>query len=126
MTSADARGRSSIWLRLRRSTCDRSRCDIRIRFYEGHLASFNLGMLLQSGFVENDPQSELTTLFARGIDPLDTSAADKLTIQRWPEREVVADYITRVENEMARAFEAELIRFISTRPSNMRRCIRRH
>jgi gamma-glutamyl hercynylcysteine S-oxide synthase len=79
-----------------------------LRFYEGHLASFNFGMLLQSGFVENDPQPDLTTLFARGIDPLDTSAADKLTIQRWPERAVVADYITRVEKEMERAFESEI------------------
>ena len=79
-----------------------------LRFYEGHLASFNVGMLLQSGFVENDPQPDLTTLFARGIDPLDTSAADKLTIQRWPERAVVADYIARVEKEMERAFESEI------------------
>jgi ergothioneine biosynthesis protein EgtB len=81
-----------------------------IRFYEGHLASFNFGMLLQSGFVKEDPQPELTTLFARGIDPLDTSVADKLTINRWPEREVVWDYIGRVANEMARAFEAEVDR----------------
>jgi gamma-glutamyl hercynylcysteine S-oxide synthase len=79
-----------------------------LRFYEGHLASFNFGMLLQSGFVKNDPQPELTTLFARGIDPLDTSAADKLTIQRWPERPLVADYIARVDEEMARAFESEI------------------
>ena len=79
-----------------------------LRFYEGHLASFNVGMLLQSGFLENDQQPDLTTLFARGIDPLDTSAADKLAIQRWPERGVVADYITRVENEMERAFESEI------------------
>jgi gamma-glutamyl hercynylcysteine S-oxide synthase len=77
-----------------------------LRFYEGHLASFNFGMLLQSGFVKNDPQPKLTTLFARGIDPLDTSAADKLTIQRWPERPLVADYIARVDEEMARAFES--------------------
>jgi iron(II)-dependent oxidoreductase len=79
-----------------------------IRFYEGHLASFNFGMLLQSGFVKNDSQSELTTLFARGIDPLNTSAADKLTIQRWPERAIVADYIAGVENEMTRAFAADV------------------
>jgi gamma-glutamyl hercynylcysteine S-oxide synthase len=79
-----------------------------IRFYEGHLASFNFGMLLQSGFVENDPQPELTTLFARGIDPLDKSAADKLTIERWPDRALVADYIARVEGEMSRAFAAEI------------------
>jgi iron(II)-dependent oxidoreductase len=79
-----------------------------IRFYEGHLASFNFGMLLQSGFVENDPQPELTTLFARGIDPLDKSAADKLSIERWPDRALVADYIARVEGEMSRAFAAEI------------------
>ena len=79
-----------------------------IRFYEGHLASFNFGMLLQSGFVKNDPQPELTTLFARGIDPLDTSAADKLTIERWPDRATVADYLARVEDEMTRAFEADI------------------
>jgi gamma-glutamyl hercynylcysteine S-oxide synthase len=79
-----------------------------LRFYEGHLSSFNFGMLLQSGFVRNDPEPELTRLFARGIDPLDTSAADKLTIQRWPERPSVADYIARVDGEMARAFESEV------------------
>jgi ergothioneine biosynthesis protein EgtB len=77
-----------------------------IRFYEGHLASFNFGMLLQSGFIKNDPQPELTTLFARGIDPLNKSAADKLTIERWPDRGLVAEYIGRVDNEMSRAFEA--------------------
>ena len=79
-----------------------------LRFYEGHLASFNFGMLLQSGFVKNDPQPELTKLFARGIDPLGTSAADKLTIRQWPERARVADYIAGVDNEMTRAFEGEI------------------
>ena len=79
-----------------------------LRFYEGHLASFNFGMLLQSGFVKNDPQPELTKLFARGIDPLGTSAADKLTIWQWPERARVADYIAGVDNEMTRAFEWEI------------------
>ena len=79
-----------------------------IRFYEGHLASFNFGMLLQSGFAKNDPQPELTTFFARGIDPLDTSAADKLTIEQWPNRAAVADYMARVEDEMTRAFAADI------------------
>ena len=79
-----------------------------LRFYEGHLSSFNLGMLLQGGFVKNDSEPELTRLFARGIDPLDTSAADKLTIQRWPERPLVADYIERVDREMERAFKSEI------------------
>ena len=79
-----------------------------IRFYEGHLASFNFGMLLQSGFAKIDPQPELTTFFARGIDPLDTSAADKLTIEQWPNRATVADYMARVEDEMTRAFEADI------------------
>jgi DinB superfamily len=79
-----------------------------LRFYEGHLASFNSGMLLQSSFVKNDPQPELTKFFARGVDPLDTSAADKLTIRQWPERARVADYIAGVDNEMTRAFEWEI------------------
>jgi gamma-glutamyl hercynylcysteine S-oxide synthase len=79
-----------------------------IRFYEGHLASFNFGMLLQSGFVKDDPQSELTQLFARGIDPLNQQAADQLTINAWPPRKVVADYVERVEQQMERAFEAEV------------------
>jgi gamma-glutamyl hercynylcysteine S-oxide synthase len=79
-----------------------------LRFYEGHLSSFNFGMLLQSGFVRKDPEPELTSLFARGIDPLDTSAANKLTIQCWPERPSVTDYIARVDGEMARAFESEV------------------
>jgi ergothioneine biosynthesis protein EgtB len=79
-----------------------------LRFYEGHLASFNFGMLLQSGFVKNDPQPELTKLFARGIDPLGMSAAEKLMIRQWPERARVADYIAGVDNEMTRAFEWEI------------------
>ena len=95
-------------LRLKRLTCARFPLRHPLRFYEGHLSSFNFGMLLQSGFVRNDPEPELTRLFARGIDPLDTSAADKLTIQRWPERPSVADYIARVDKEMARAFESDV------------------
>lgn len=77
-----------------------------IRFYEGHLASFNFGMLEQSGFVKSDPQRELTQLFARGIDPLDAGTADRLSIRAWPEREGVAEYVAHVEGEMARAFSA--------------------
>ena len=76
-----------------------------IRFYEGHLASFNFGMLLQSGFVEHDPQPELTSLFARGIDPLDEASATRASIHQWPERAVVHDYIERVDQRMANAFE---------------------
>lgn len=75
-----------------------------IRFYEGHLASFNFGMLRQSGSVESDPQPELTTLFARGIDPLDEAAADRASIHKWPERAVVQSYAARIEELMDKAF----------------------
>jgi len=74
-----------------------------IRFYEGHLASFNFGMLLQSGFAKADPQPELTALFARGIDPLNEAAADHASIHQWPPRAVVRDYIERVESRMRAA-----------------------
>jgi ergothioneine biosynthesis protein EgtB len=74
-----------------------------IRFYEGHLASFNLGMLLQSGFVDEDREPELTALFARGIDPLDEAAAAKASIHQWPEREIVGRYVERVEEQMRAA-----------------------
>src|SRR5688572_15741487 len=76
-----------------------------IRFYEGHLASFNFGMLLQSGFERTDPEPELTQLFARGIDPLDAASAERQSIPVWPPREVVRDYISRVDAAMERAFD---------------------
>ena len=77
-----------------------------IRFYEGHLASFARGQLLQAGSLPKDPQPTLTTLFARGIDPLDQTAAAAATIHQWPERAEVRDYIAAVDEEMEGAIKA--------------------
>jgi hypothetical protein len=96
-----------------------------IRFYEGHLASFNRGMLQQSGFLADDREPELTTLFARGIDPLDEAAAAKASIHQWPAREIVRGYVERVEEQMHDAFREAWSRSISTPQSSTRRCIRR-
>jgi hypothetical protein len=76
-----------------------------IRFYEGHLASFARGQLLQAGFLKGDPQAALTRLFARGIDPLSQNEADAAAIQEWPERAEVQDYIAGVDAEMRQAIK---------------------
>jgi iron(II)-dependent oxidoreductase len=75
-----------------------------IRFYEGHLASFNRGMLLRGRAMDGDNAPELTSLFARGIDPLTVGEAQDATIQRWPERARVQDYIAEVDEQMREVF----------------------
>jgi len=79
-----------------------------IRFYEGHLASFNFGMLLQGGAVSSDPDPALTQLFARGIDPLDQQAAERASISTWPDRATVAAYDARVDKTMRDAFSTDI------------------
>ena len=72
------------------------------RFYEGHLAAFNLDQLAQAKLAA-DFQPALTQLFIRGIDPADEDAAAARAISAWPERARVADYAAEVESLMLAA-----------------------
>jgi gamma-glutamyl hercynylcysteine S-oxide synthase len=71
-----------------------------LRFYEGHLASFNANQLHAAGLLPSPPSPQFGKLFARGIDPDDASAADEARIDRWPAREAVKAYAEAVDGVM--------------------------
>ena len=73
-------------------------------FYEGHVPAFSLNTLVKSALGEPGIDSELETLFARGIDPpTDGATADDAARERerWPGRDVVERF--------ARAADARVI-----------------
>lgn len=77
-----------------------------ICFYRGHLAAFNVNTLLKrmpGGEAGVKPSFE--TLFERGIDPANLTAAEKASIRAWPERDEIEDYVRRVDQLMRAALE---------------------
>lgn len=72
------------------------------RFYEGHLAVFNLDQLVQANFTK-DFAPAMTQFFSRGMDPADEAAAAANTVAAWPERARVADYAAAVDALMVSA-----------------------
>jgi ergothioneine biosynthesis protein EgtB len=68
-----------------------------IRFYEGHLAAFNINQLLQARLIPYDPEPAFSNLFARGIDPENLTAAAGVAILDWPDRTLVGDYIQEAD-----------------------------
>ncbi len=73
-----------------------------IRFYEGHIAAFNVNTLSLAGLLPARPEPTLSDLFARGIDPETPEEAARLGIARWPERPHVAEYVARADEQVAR------------------------
>lgn len=68
-----------------------------LRFYEGHLAAFNLNTLHNVGLLGRLPDEGMCRLFARGIDPEDESAAAQAAIDAWPPRDAVAEFIVEAD-----------------------------
>lgn len=68
-----------------------------LRFYEGHLAAFNVNVLQQAGLLAALPEPALCRLFSRGIDPEDAAAAEKAAVAAWPPRETVAAFIAAAD-----------------------------
>src|SRR6266567_4516953 len=68
-----------------------------IVFYEGHLPAFSFNTLVKRALGRPSIDATLETLFARGIDPADTSSANARSHgrevdtnrARWPARETV-------------------------------------
>jgi gamma-glutamyl hercynylcysteine S-oxide synthase len=63
-----------------------------IVFYEGHLPAFSVNTLLKKGLGHAGINPALETLFARGIDPDDDTAAAAAGRSAWPSRAVVREY----------------------------------
>jgi iron(II)-dependent oxidoreductase len=66
-------------------------------FYEGHIPAFSVNTLLKRGLGRSGLDEDLEVLFARGIDPDDTAAADGAAIGSWPSRDTVKQYADRAD-----------------------------
>ncbi len=66
-------------------------------FYDGHIPAFAVNALLKRGLGHPGIDGELETLFARGIDPADRSAAAASARDAWPARETVERYVARAD-----------------------------
>src|SRR6266849_6776639 len=60
-----------------------------IVFYEGHLPAFSFNTLVKKALGGPSIDPSLETLFARGIDPGDESAAGTRPELQWPTRDAV-------------------------------------
>jgi ergothioneine biosynthesis protein EgtB len=81
---------------------------LQFRFYEGHLANFNLRMMLHAKFVAIDPNPRYSIVFDRGIDPREAAGADANKIgAAYPPRGEVGEYLDQVDDTLERAFAAE-------------------
>jgi iron(II)-dependent oxidoreductase len=68
-----------------------------ICFYRGHLAAFDVNTLLKRGLARNGVRDGFEKLFERGIDPKDAQTAESVSIQAWPERSEIEEYVSRVD-----------------------------
>ena len=66
-------------------------------FYDGHIPAFAVNALLKKGLGHPGIDGELETLFARGIDPADGSAAARSARDAWPTRETVRRYVEQAD-----------------------------
>src|SRR5262249_53165058 len=62
-----------------------------IVFYEGHLPAFSFNTLVKKALGGASIDAGLETLFARGIDPAETSSSGAHAF-RWPSRQAVQDF----------------------------------
>ncbi len=73
-----------------------------IVFYEGHLPAFAVNTLIKLALKRDGLDTELETLFARGIDPENEEAA-KTPTDFWPARGDVQRYAGNAEDQIIRA-----------------------
>ncbi len=67
-------------------------------FYDGHIPAFAVNALLKKGLGHPGIDRDLETLFARGIDPADRSAAARSARDMWPTREIVRHYVAQADH----------------------------
>ena len=78
-------------------------------FYEGHIPAFAVNTLIRKGLGRDGIDQELERLFARGIDPKDEDAAEESAIHKWPTRDEVQNYATKVDRIIMEALQTENI-----------------
>ena len=76
-----------------------------IVFYRGHLAAFAVNTLLKKALGRAGVRDDFETLFERGIDPADQDAAERVSINRWPPRAEIEDYVREAGRRLDAAFE---------------------
>src|SRR5262249_51646762 len=64
-----------------------------IVFYVGHLPGFTFNTFVKKGLGGASVDARLETLFARGIDPDESSRARGTAAQLWPSRAEVAAFV---------------------------------
>jgi ergothioneine biosynthesis protein EgtB len=69
-------------------------------FYEGHLAAFVVNKLFGEALGEPPRHAAFDRLFARGIDPVDKAAAERVSVESWPTRDEVRKYVRQVEDRL--------------------------
>ncbi len=74
-----------------------------IVFYAGHLPAFAVNTLLKRALGQPGIDEHLETIFARGIDPDEESAAVARGNPAWPSREVVTAYAVEADRRLADA-----------------------
>src|SRR6185295_14659872 len=82
-----------------------------IVFYEGHLPAFSFNTLVKRALNGSSIDGRLESLFARGIDPSDESAAAARPELQWPSRHAVRGFADEADRQVLDALaHAELER----------------
>jgi ergothioneine biosynthesis protein EgtB len=79
-----------------------------IVFYEGHLPGFSFNTLVKKALGGSSIDTRLERLFARGIDPSETTAAQSPTPSaqaQWPAREVVRSFAAEADRRVIDALQ---------------------
>ncbi len=74
-----------------------------IVFYEGHLPAFSFNTLVKRALGGASIDSRLESLFARGIDPSDESAAAARPELQWPARDAVREFGKEADRQVLNA-----------------------
>jgi len=74
-----------------------------IVFYEGHLPAFSFNTLVKRALGSASIDSRLESLFARGIDPGDESAAATRAELQWPARDAVREFANEADRQVVNA-----------------------
>jgi len=70
-----------------------------IVFYEGHLPGFSFNALVKKALGRSSVDPTLETLFARGIDPHESSAG-RLSAPQWPSRDAVRAFAKQADDQV--------------------------
>jgi gamma-glutamyl hercynylcysteine S-oxide synthase len=78
-----------------------------IVFYEGHLPAFSFNTLVKRALGRPSIDARLEQLFARGIDPEETSYSADSAADLWPSRSVVQAFVEEADKQVLQAMAHE-------------------